>query len=437
MNRRLFFIVSFCLLISGCNNLDSVNPSQVNAFVFSYGGTGNYKASAVLSLQDGYLITGDSVGIEDVGMIIIKTDFNGKTQWRKRIKGGTVSSAISTPTGYIICGDSVLIDLNELSVINQTRTKMRLIAMDFSGNIIADKSFGNFGDITINDPNRQDEKGNAVVLFDAQKLVVTSTVSLPYASPALNTYTQVSAHDLVTLNQTWSKAYNQDNTRNYKNGKSVLLTQTNNIIWATSSFSGTTSNGVSFLRIPVLVPDTAPVNGDTYGQNDPNNYYSGNDIKRNYGGFGIVGTFQSSAGSNANIFFIRADPTGNLISNSALFFDGSVNESLNENNKNSSLVQDQGITLTATADGGFLIAGTTSTTADGRWGNGGKDIYLIKMDGLGNMIWNKFLGGSGDDIPSDILQTTDGGFIIAGTSTLAGQSSMFLIKTNTLGELKN
>ncbi len=437
MNGKLFFILGFCALMAGCNNLDSVNPSQVNAFMFSYGGTGNYRANAVLSLEDGYLIAGDSVGIDGVGMIIIKTDFNGRTMWRKRIKGGTVSSAISTPTGYIICGDSVQIDLSELSVINQTRTKMRLISMDLSGKILVDKSFGDFGNITINDPARKDQKGNAVTIFDTQKLVVTSTVNLPYASPSVNTYTQVTAHNLTTLTQEWSKAYNQDNTRNYKNGKSVLLTQNNNIIWATSSLSGTTSNGVSFLRIPVLEPDAAPVNGGTYGQNDPNNYYSGNDIKSNYGGFGIVGTFQSSAGSNANMFFIRTDPTGNIINNSVLFFDGSVNEPLNENNKASSLVQDQGVTLTATRDGGFLLAGSTTSTADGTWGNGGKDIFLIKIDASGSMIWNKYLGGSGDEVPGDIIETNDSGFLIAGTATLAGQSSMFLIKTNSQGELKN
>jgi len=437
MNRKLFFILVFYVLMPGCNNLDSVNPSNVNAFMFSYGGTGNYRANSVLSLEDGYLIAGDSVGIDGVGMIIIKTDFNGRTQWRKRIKGGTISSAINTPTGYIICGDSVQIDLSELSVINQTRTKMRLISMDLSGKVLVDKSFGEFGDITMNDPTRKDQKGNAVMQFDSEKLVVTSTVNLPYSSPAVNTYTQVTAHNITTLTQEWSKAYNQDNTRNYKNGKTVLLTPNKNIIWATSSLSGTTSNGVSFLRIPVLEPDAAPVNGSIYGQNDPNNYYSGNDIKSNYGGFGIVGTFQSSAGSNANMFFIRTDPTGTIISNSALFFDGSLNEPLNETTKTTSQVQDQGVTLTATQDGGFLLAGNTTSTSDGTWGNGGKDIFLIRIDASGSMLWSKYLGGSGDEVPGDIIETSDGGFLIAGTATLAGQSSMFLIKINSLGELKN
>jgi hypothetical protein len=53
------------------------------------------------------------------------------------------------------------------------------------------------------------------------------------------------------------------------------------------------------------------------------------------------------------------------------------------------------------------------------------------------MLWNKFLGGSGDEVPSSVIQTADGGFVVCGTATLAGQSSIFMMKTNSSGELKN
>ncbi|HRI79448.1 MAG TPA: MopE-related protein [Cyclobacteriaceae bacterium] len=68
-----------------------------------------------------------------------------------------------------------------------------------------------------------------------------------------------------------------------------------------------------------------------------------------------------------------------------------------------------------TSDGGFVIAGSTYS-ADGEvTGNHGSwDCWIVKLDTASNMQWQKCLGGSNPDYANSILQTTDGGFIVAG-----------------------
>jgi hypothetical protein len=85
-----------------------------------------------------------------------------------------------------------------------------------------------------------------------------------------------------------------------------------------------------------------------------------------------------------------------------------------------------------TSDGGFIIAGTTNS-----WGSGGKDFYLIKTDANGNISWTKTFGGALDDVANSVKQTSDGGFIVAGETNSfgAGDIDYYLIKTDALGTL--
>jgi hypothetical protein len=424
-------------LILSCTNLDNAKPTATKSFTYFYGGLRNYQATAAIEVSDGFLVAGDSITLADYAIVLIKTDRNGGTVWRKLIPHASVSSIQAISNGYLICGDSMKVDRNQSRIIDQIRTKMRIIVLDQSGHISHDKSFGNVATLPPDTVTRMDIHGSAITVDANQNYVVTSTVNLPYNQSNLNIYTQITSLDPSTLKVQWSNSYNQDGAYNYTNGRSVTSTLTGNIIWATSAIRGSASNPSAFLRVPVYSPTGSLVNGDNFGQ-DEGAYYSGSDIKSNGVGFGIIGTYQGTGGANANVFFVRANPEGTIVSSSALFFDGptcSANQPLSD--KTISVVQDQGISLAVTQDGGFLLAASTTSTADGTWGNGGQDVYLIRLDPFGNMLWNHFLGGSGDEVPSSVTQCSDGGFLICGTLTLAGQSSMFIMKTNSLGELKN
>ena len=79
---------------------------------------------------------------------------------------------------------------------------------------------------------------------------------------------------------------------------------------------------------------------------------------------------------------------------------------------------EEGIDIIPTNDGNFIIIGTTTST-----GNGLKDIHVLKVDSNGTMIWQNTFGGSLDDYPADIIETSAGEFCIAGTTESFGVGS--------------
>lgn len=81
-----------------------------------------------------------------------------------------------------------------------------------------------------------------------------------------------------------------------------------------------------------------------------------------------------------------------------------------------------------TSDGGFMVAGSSSSDASGDKSENSKgnlDYWLIKLNDSGIKQWDKTIGGNGADFLEDIQQTSDGGYILAGSSQsgLSGDKS--------------
>ncbi len=85
-----------------------------------------------------------------------------------------------------------------------------------------------------------------------------------------------------------------------------------------------------------------------------------------------------------------------------------------------------------TKDGGFIIAGGTES-----FGAGIYDVYLIKLDASGNEIWEKTYGGAGSDCGYAVLQLDDGGYLIAGNAESygTGNPDVYLLKTDSDGNM--
>ncbi len=85
-----------------------------------------------------------------------------------------------------------------------------------------------------------------------------------------------------------------------------------------------------------------------------------------------------------------------------------------------------------TADGGYIVAGGINML----YRRYGADVWLIKMDADGNVVWLHELGGSNDDVGYSVQQTSDGGYIITGRtySFGAGDWDVYFIKTDEQGD---
>ncbi|OFZ00738.1 MAG: hypothetical protein A3K10_12480 [Bacteroidetes bacterium RIFCSPLOWO2_12_FULL_31_6] len=79
---------------------------------------------------------------------------------------------------------------------------------------------------------------------------------------------------------------------------------------------------------------------------------------------------------------------------------------------------DKATSILQTTDGGYVVAGVTySTDGDVTGNHGFTDYWMVKLTNTGVIDWQKSLGGTSGDVATSIQQTTDGGYIVAGSSS--------------------
>jgi fimbrial isopeptide formation D2 family protein len=102
--------------------------------------------------------------------------------------------------------------------------------------------------------------------------------------------------------------------------------------------------------------------------------------------------------------------------------------------------------ITKTNDGGYAIAGYTNcndTTVTDNHGTNTYDFWILKLNATGTLQWKRCFGGSGDDKAYDIKQTTDGGYIVVGKNNSTngnvtqsrGSEDAWIIKLDNVGNL--
>lgn len=92
---------------------------------------------------------------------------------------------------------------------------------------------------------------------------------------------------------------------------------------------------------------------------------------------------------------------------------------------------DHGYDILQTSDGGYLALGGTST-----YGQGGYDLWLIKLTADGTEQWNKTIGGATMEEPKSFTKAVDGGYVIVGiTDASDDMGDMLVVKTNDAGDV--
>ncbi len=214
----------------------------------------------------------------------------------------------------------------------------------------------------------------------------------------------------------------------------VKLDVSGNFVWQNALGGTSTDDAYDIKQTPdggyIVVGQSISNNGDVSGQIGDYDFWvvklnaSGQLVwEKSYGGTGadiarsvavtadssyvICGHTRSNDGDvtgnlgDYDSWVIKIDNTGNLIWQNTL--GGSITDNANA--------------VKQTFDGGYIVAGyTTSLDGDVSNNDGGKEIWVFKLDSFGNLIWEKSLGGSGTDTAYDVFQRSDGSFIVVGDS---------------------
>ena len=141
-------------------------------------------------------------------------------------------------------------------------------------------------------------------------------------------------------------------------------------------------------------------------------------VPANDGGFVITGVTRSQSDSSGDLWLFKVNNAGEMLWERT--FGGENFEA--------------GRSLQQTSDNGYIIIGQTES-----FGNGSNDAYLLKTDSQGNEIWSRTYGGSGTDQGRHVVETFDQGYIIFGHTDSYGSMGGFnfwLIKTDSNGDLE-
>lgn len=149
-----------------------------------------------------------------------------------------------------------------------------------------------------------------------------------------------------------------------------------------------------------------------------NTFYEGYSVKQTAdSGYIFTGYFYNNLSFGQDIYLIKTDENGDIL----------WSKSYGGNSQD-----DKAYSVLQSTDGGYAITGTTAS-----FGAGNMDVFLIKTDSNGDILWARTFGGTGNDLSYSIEQTDDGGYIISGSTTSFGIGSIavYLIKTDSNGNL--
>ena len=146
-------------------------------------------------------------------------------------------------------------------------------------------------------------------------------------------------------------------------------------------------------------------------------YESGYSVREASDGGYIVSGYTGSFGvQGEDVYLLKTDSSGDTLWTKT--YGGAFYEN--------------GPSVQQTLDGGYIVAGWTNSTGAGR-----NDFYLIKTDSMGDSIWTRTYGDTAGDWAHCVQQTQDGGYIMTGlTANLGfGTGDLYLVRVDSLGSI--
>lgn len=457
----------------------------------TYNGTGFAQGSAIVCTTDGgFMITGHSSGLQsqDPAILLIKTDSRGDTEWERNYgKGGTYvgnSVAQTGDGGYIVCGWTTAGPVMNFDAY--------LLKTSPSGTVIWDKRFGGPGS----------EEGSSVIeTLGGGYLVAGRTDSSGSGSNDMF-LVRINASGELLWEKTFGKAF-YDVAEDVKEipgegyvvagristpldqtypelsikKQSVYLVRTDlsgNLIWEKSLGSREQD---ALAHSVELTPDRGFIiagqkmsdqgNWDMYVVRTDEN---GRQVyERSWGGDGfdvaytiartsddgyvVAGEHAKGPGDNADLDadLTRFAPDGGTPGSPLTGTPASSPTTTRPESPQGTAppvlwertytigVQDQGVDVVETRDGGFVIAGITTVSNTSRYPGPPfpQDAFLIRTDSNGYVIWNRTYGGESGDGANAVRQTADGGFVLAGYTSGPEHhdADRYLVRTDNNGNV--
>ena len=373
----IFVLMLTCLPVAGC--------AQKVEWDKTFGGPEtDWGLSAQQTQDGGYIIaaTTKSFGAGNFDVWLIKTDSSGNKMWDKTSGGSgedRAVSALQTPDGgYIIAGMTESVEAGP---------RVWLIKADSSGNTLWDKTFGG-------------SKSYSVWAHSFQPTSDGGYIFTGETRPYEPGETGDASIDLWLAktdalgNEEWEMTFGGSHS---DRGFSVQQVQDGGYIIAGEA---------CWYNNAWLIKTDASGNKEwDKAFDDTQVAWSVQQVQD--GGYIVAGRVAVD-----DVWLLKTDASGNKLWDKT--FGGSES--------------DEGYSVQQTRDGGYIIAGETiSPQALDR------DVWVIKTDASGNKQWDRALGGSGMDWATSVQQTSDGGYIVAGTRGTGGPfesslSDVWLIK---------
>lgn len=349
-------------------------------------------ADLVQATDGGYIMAGYTeygAGIWD--LLLIKVDSMGNEQWNKTYGGADSEHAeaiIQTGDGgYAIAGDTHNYGAGD--------SDFWLVRTDSSGNALWNKTYGGLiGDVAT----------DLVQTVDGGYALVGRTLS--FGAGGWD-FRLVKTDPDGTIE--WSRTYG-----GIDDDLPWALVQTSDGGYAMSGDTNSTGAGNW---------DYWLVKTDALGNMEWNKTYGGTGsdvawaglVQTVDGGYAIGGDTHSYGAGLSDFWLVKADANGNEQWNKTY---GGVS-------------WDPARDICCTSDGGYAMTGHTYN-----FGAGIYDLWIVKTDANGDMMWDRRYGGTEPDSGEALIQSSDGGYAIAGyTDSFGLGGAAWLIKTDATGKI--